>query len=76
MKSFRITATDYLVPALAGQAGSYYESPPQSEQQARALARILLDLSAPPCGDGPWRHARAGGSRIVTLELVGERVEQ
>ena len=76
MSNYRITATDYLVPALAGQAGSYYESPPQSERQARALARILLDLSAPPRGDGPWRRARAGGSRTVTLELVGERVER
>jgi hypothetical protein len=76
VSSYRVTVTDRLLPALTGQAGSHYESPPQPEQQARALARVLLDLPASPTGQGPWRRAHAGGSRTVALHALPERTQR
>ena len=50
--------------------GRHYESPPQSEQQARSLVAVLVGAEI---GDhcGPWRQAIAGGQRII--ELRAER---
>ena len=62
-----VTVTDRLAPALVGQAGCHYESPPQDEQQARTLIRVLLGTPRAPAGAGPWQHPLAGGRRYVTL---------
>ncbi len=62
-----VTVTDLLMPALVGQAGCHYESPPQDEQQARTLIRVLLSAPRIPTGEGPWQHPVAGGRRHVTL---------
>lgn len=48
-----MTVTDTLIPALVGQAGCHYESPPQDEQQARTLIRVLLSSPRTPAGAGP-----------------------
>jgi hypothetical protein len=40
---------------------------PFPEDDARALAALLLNRAEPPHGAGPWRCAIAGGSRLVTL---------
>jgi len=50
--------------ALAGHAGRHYESPPQSEEQARALIRLLAGIPHTFEGDGPWERAVAGGKVI------------
>ncbi|MGA2453654.1 MAG: hypothetical protein ABSG93_09065 [Solirubrobacteraceae bacterium] len=63
-----VTVTDTLIPALVGQAGCHYESPPQDEQQARTLIRVLLSSPRTPAGAGPWQHPVAGGRRHVTLQ--------
>jgi len=66
--SYRVIVTDYLLPALVGQAGSHYESPPPEDRDARALVRLLLGRSALPDGAGPWQQALPGGRRTVWLE--------
>jgi|HubBroStandDraft_6_1064221.scaffolds.fasta_scaffold837615_2 hypothetical protein len=72
MRSYRITITDELLPALGGRPSRRYQSPPQREQQARLLAELLLDVAVLPSGDGPWQQARAGGTRTVVLVPVGQ----
>jgi hypothetical protein len=62
-----VAVTDHLLPALVGQAGCHYESPPQDEQQARMLIRVLLGSSHIPTGAGPWQRPLAGGRRDITL---------
>jgi hypothetical protein len=62
-----VTVTDLLTPALVGHAGCHYESPPQDEQQARTLIRVLLGAPRTPGGAGPWQYSMAGGRRYVTL---------
>jgi hypothetical protein len=62
-----VTVTDRLIPALVGQAGCHYESPPQDEQQARTLIRVLLGAARIPAGTGPWQHPVAGGRRHIAL---------
>ncbi|HWX98100.1 MAG TPA: hypothetical protein VNZ01_14760 [Solirubrobacteraceae bacterium] len=66
-----VEVTDYLVPALVGNAGFHYESPAQDEQQARALVRVLLGSSHTPAGAGPWQHPVPGGRRRVALRRAG-----
>ena len=63
-----VTVTDRTVPALAGGAGCHYVSPPQTEEQARGLIRLLLGRRAPD-GRGPWTHAIAGGVRTVSIQI-------
>jgi hypothetical protein len=64
--SYRVLVADHVTPGLASGDGRRYESPPQSEQQARSLLAVLV-------GDqlsdhhGPWRQAIAGGQRIIEL---------
>lgn len=67
---YSVVVTDYLVPALVGNAGFHYESPPQDEQQARMLARVLLGYRCTPAGIGPWHQPVAGGRRYVSLRRV------
>jgi hypothetical protein len=64
--TYRVLVTDHITPALVNGDGRHYESPPQTEQQARSLLAVLV--GAEP-GDhcGPWRQAIAGGQRIIEL---------
>jgi single-strand DNA-binding protein len=64
-ETFVITLSEERDAALVGSAGQSYTSPPQSLEQARALAGLLL--GAPVSGAGPWRHAIAGGQRTVAV---------
>jgi len=68
--TYRVLVTDQITPGLASGDGRHYESPPQSEQQARSLVAMLGGTDH---GDhcGPWRQAIAGGQRII--ELRAER---
>jgi hypothetical protein len=67
LSTYRVLVTDQLAPALTAAEDRHYESPPQSEQQARALLAILLGASRSRDHCGPWRQAIAGGQRIVEL---------
>ena len=63
---YRVLVTDQLAPGLAGGDCRQYESPPHTEQQARALLAILVGARSTD-RPGPWRQAIAGGQRIVEL---------
>jgi hypothetical protein len=62
---------DRLTTALSRRNGGGYVSPPQSLDDARRLAALLLDCDEAPPGDGPWRRPLAGGHRQVVLRLAG-----
>ncbi len=66
--AFRVAVCERRQSALAGCEAQDYTSPPQSLEQARALAGLLL--GAPVAGAGPWRQAIAGGQH--TIELLAE----
>ena len=63
--TYRVLVTDSLTPGLADGQSRHYESPPQTEQQARELLSILV--GAGTHDPGLWRQAIAGGQRIVEL---------
>jgi len=64
--NYRVLVTDHITPGLANGDGSHYESPPQTEQQARSLLAVLVGAEhRDRCG--PWRQAIAGGQRIIEL---------
>jgi hypothetical protein len=66
--SYRVLVTDQITPGLANGDGRHYESPPQTEQQARSLLAVLIGAEhrdRDHCG--PWRQAIAGGQRIIEL---------
>jgi hypothetical protein len=65
-RTYRVLVTDQLTPGLAGVESRHYESPPQTEQQARALVSMLVGAGNRD-HYGPWRQALAGGQRIVEL---------
>jgi hypothetical protein len=65
-----VCATDVLAAALAGRCGCHYESPPQTESEARTLIRMLLSATDLPEGAGPWLRPLAGGCRRVSLRTV------
>jgi hypothetical protein len=63
-----VEVTEQLSTTLSRRVGASYSSPPQSLDDARRLAALLLDQPAPPDeGEGPWRRPLAGGHRIVRL---------
>ena len=62
-----VVVTDHLTPALVGHAGVHYVSPPQDENQARTLIRVLTGSPRAPTGVGPWARPLAGGRREVSL---------
>ena len=68
--TYRVLVTDHITHGLVNGDGCHYESPPQTEQQARSLVAVLVGADS---GDhhGPWRQAIAGGQRII--ELRAER---
>jgi hypothetical protein len=61
---------DRLTSTLSRRSGGSYASPPQSLDDARRLAALLLDCDEPPAGEGPWRRPLAGGHRSVTLRRL------
>ena len=69
-ETFVIAVSEQREAALAGCEGQSYTSPPQSLEQARALAGLLL--GAPVPGTGPWRHPIAGGQRTIALIAKGD----
>lgn len=62
-----VEVEDRLNASLSRRRGSDYASPPQSLEDARRLAALLLDAEQAPEGEGPWRRPLAGGRRIVRL---------
>jgi hypothetical protein len=62
-----VEVSEHLSTALSRRVGATYTSPPQSLEDARRLAALLLDAADPPEDDGPWRRPLAGGHRIVSL---------
>ena len=65
-----VEVEDRLATSLSRRRGSSYASPPQSLDDARRLAALLLDSDEAPAGDGPWRRPLAGGHRVVRLVRV------
>jgi hypothetical protein len=65
-----VEVEDRLTTNLARRQGGSYASPPQSLEDARRLAAMLLDADEPPPGEGPWRRPLAGGLRVVRLIRV------
>ena len=62
-----VEVEDRLTQSLARRKGGNYASPPQSLDDARRLAALLLDCEQAPDGTGPWRRPLAGGHRVVRL---------
>ena len=63
-----VEVSEQLSTALSRRVGATYTSPPQSLDDARRLAALLLDAAEPPDGgEGPWRRPLAGGHRFVRL---------
>jgi hypothetical protein len=69
MSGYTVIVTERRARGLVGTDGITYISPPQTEQQARALIVLIADAAIE--GPGPWRHAVAGGQR--TIELRGPK---
>lgn len=67
---FVVAVADRFSPGLTGRTDRAYESPPQSRDDALALAALLLDAGDPLVGDGPWQRALAGGRRTVTVRAA------
>lgn len=65
-----VEVEDRLSTALSRRNGAAYASPPQSLENARRLAGLLLDYEELPEGEGPWRRPLAGGIRLVKLVRV------
>ena len=65
--SYVVEVSDQLTERLSRRNGRDYASPPQSLDDARRLAALLLDREEAPEGDGPWRRPLAGGHREVRL---------
>jgi len=64
--SYRVLVTDQITHGLVNGDGRRYESPLQTEQQARSLVAMLV--GADQRDHGPWRQAIAGGQRIIELQ--------
>ncbi len=57
---------------LAGHDGCSYASPPQGEEHALTLVRVLLGCPqrALALADGPWRAAIPGGQRHIRIHTA------
>jgi hypothetical protein len=66
MTRYRVLVTERLSSELVESTQGPYLSPPQTEQQARSLIRLLVGSPALE-GAGPWRQVVAGGQRIIEL---------
>ncbi len=58
-----VEVQDRCLAQLAGHAGCHYASPPQNEQQALTLVRVLLGSAQQPLTltDAHWQAAIPGG---------------
>jgi hypothetical protein len=63
-----VRIADQVNQALIGHPGCRYQSPPQDQEQARALIELLVGY-APGALDGnrKWSCPIAGGRRTITL---------
>lgn len=68
MSQYHGIVTDQVQPTLARHTGVQYQSLPQPQEHALALAAAVLGLSALPGTHRPRRHPRPGGTRIVRIE--------
>jgi hypothetical protein len=71
MSDYQVIVTEDRYSVLVGTDVITYISPPQTEQQARALITLLADAAVD--GAGPWRHPVAGGQRTIELRPAGRR---
>jgi hypothetical protein len=62
-----VEVQDRFTGALTPRGDRAYAAPPQPRDAALLLVALLLDVTAPPTGDGPWHRALAGGRRTVRL---------
>ena len=72
---FVVEVEERLSTALSRRAAREYASPPQSLDDARRLAALLLDAAEAPEGEGPWRRPLAGGHRIVRLVAPSSAID-
>ena len=63
---YRVLVTERVSSDLVESTHGPYLSPPQTEQEARSLIRLLVGSPALE-GVGPWRQVVAGGQRIIEL---------
>jgi hypothetical protein len=68
-----VRVEDTIELALTEQTGARYQSPPQSQEQAMALVRLVLGRVPDADGSLRWTAAIAGGRRVVTLSDEGNR---
>jgi hypothetical protein len=68
VSGYTVIVTERRCGGLVGTDGITYVSPPQTEQQARALIALIADAGIH--GPGPWRHAVAGGQRTIELRVA------
>ncbi|MBA3328590.1 MAG: hypothetical protein H0T43_09855 [Solirubrobacterales bacterium] len=62
-----VVIDDRVSGPLTGRPPRRYRSPPQPLEDARCLAALLLDRSAPIADDGPWWRPLPGGQRHVAI---------
>ncbi len=64
-----VEVQDRCLAQLAGHNGCSYASPPQSEQQALTLVRVLLGCPHRPLtlAAAPWQAAIPGGQRHIRI---------
>jgi hypothetical protein len=67
---YLVVVDDRVSGPLTGRPARTYRSPPQSLDDARCLAALLLDRGGELEGDGPWRRPLAGGQRHVSVVLA------
>ena len=67
---YLVIVDDRVSGPLTARPARSYRSPPQSLEDARCLATLLLDRGAEVEGDGPWRRPLAGGQRHVAIVLA------
>ena len=67
---YHVVVDDHVSGSLTGRAARSYRSPPQTLEDARCLAALLLDRGGDLDGEGPWRRPLAGGQRHVAIVLA------
>jgi hypothetical protein len=67
---YLVVVDDRVNGPLTGRPAGSYRSPPQSLDDARCLAALLLDRGGELEGHGPWRRPLAGGQRHVAIVLA------
>ena len=67
---YHVVVEDRVSGPLTGRSARSYRSPPQTLDDARRLAALLLDRGGELHGEGPWRRPLAGGQRHVAIVLA------